>query len=52
VELRPGPPLLPPPVGTVVEISNTAGDKLAVHLAAGRDLDVVALAAAFVGRRA
>jgi hypothetical protein len=33
-----------------VEITNSTGDKLAVHLAVGIRLDVVALAAAFMGR--
>ena len=53
VELWPGQPALSTgPVGDSVEITNTAGDKLAVQMAACNRLDVVALAAAFVGRRA
>ena len=51
VELLPSPPLLAAEaIGDSVEICSAGGDKLSVHLAAGNRLDVVALAAAFVGR--
>ena len=51
VELWPGQPVFSTgPVVDSMEITNSAGDKLAVHLADGSRLDVAALAAAFVGR--
>lgn len=53
VELWPGQPALSTgPVGDYVEITNAAGDKLAIHLAVGNRIDVPALAAGFVGRTA
>ena len=52
VELRPSVPFdLPRPAAAVVELSNRGGDKLAIHLSAGSDIDVMSLAAAFWIRR-
>jgi hypothetical protein len=52
VELRPSVPFdLSRPAAAVVELSNRGGDKLAIHLSAGGDIDVTSLAAAFWIRR-
>jgi hypothetical protein len=48
VELWPGSVPRGERHGDSVEITNVAGDKLVIHLAAGNRLDAVALAAAFV----
>jgi hypothetical protein len=52
VELRPSEfvGVASPSSGAVVELTNEGGDRLAIHLASGSDLDVMALAAAFFGR--
>lgn len=53
VELAPRLPfgLATTPAGAVVEFTNQAGDKLAIHLGGGGDIDVMGLAAAFWSRR-
>mgnify|MGYP001615820833 CR=1 FL=1 len=51
VELRPSlPNALTTPSGAVVELTNESGDRLAIHLPGGSDIDVMALASAFLGR--
>lgn len=52
VELGPSLPIgLTTPGGAVVELTNESGDRLAIHLPGGSDIDVKALATAFFGRR-
>ena len=52
VELGPSLPIgLRAPGGAVVELTNEAGDRLAIHLPGGSDIDLRALASAFFGRR-
>ena len=52
VELRPSElvGVASPSSGAVVELTNDSGERVAIHLASGSDVDVMALAAAFFGR--